>query len=186
MLIFVEGIDKAGKSVFINHLSQVASLPIYRKLPPTLQTSDHHNYFKGVGFALVELHQLFKFDVVVDRSFVSDWVYTNKQAPQKNFAIWHEWELRQQLVNESSIIYVEIPYEVFVERISADPDPYMGANDYNRHTELYEEYLRKTSLPFVRINGNESPDEQLAELRRWSLDMPLCRLRAKLLNYLSL
>jgi thymidylate kinase len=167
MLVFVEGIDKAGKSTFIRNFSTLTSIPIYRKLPPAdLELSEHHSFFKGIGFGLVELHEIFNFDAIIDRSFISDWVYTNKYKITKNFPIWAEWELRQ-LSKENFIIYIDISENVFLERILKHPDIYMESSEYNTHQELYSTYFQKTTLPIASIRGDVPFDEQIYSFKEW-------------------
>lgn len=185
MLLFVEGIDKAGKSTLIQHLNKHTSIPVYRKQPPNLSVADHHNFFKGVGYALVELHNLLKFDVIVDRPFISDWVYTNKSSMQKNFTVWFDWEERQHSIAESVILYVYIPDHIFAHRIANDPDPYMDVNDFSTHIDLYEKYLQYTTLPVVQVRGDISFDEQLSGLVSWVETLPYSSLRNKLEIYIN-
>lgn len=168
MLIFIEGIDKAGKSTFIKNFAELTSIKSYRKIPPELEISDHHNFFKGIGFALVELHEMYKFDAIIDRSFISDWVYTNKYGLQKNFSVWKEWESRQKS-KENFIIFVEIDEHIFSERISQDPDIYMKHDEFHLHQRLYISYFQQTSLPYVSIRGDIPFDEQLVTIKKWLL-----------------
>ena len=168
MLIFIEGIDKSGKSTFIKNLSSFTAINVYRKKPPScIELKDHHNFFKGIGYALIELHDIYGFNAIVDRSFISDWVYTNRDKSVKGFDLWQEWESRINKKN-ALIIYLEIDQEVFAHRITDDPDDYMALNDYHRFTELYDYYLSNTMLPYVRISGNIPFDSQLQELRKFN------------------
>jgi thymidylate kinase len=166
MLVFVEGIDKAGKSTFIRNFSNLTSIPAYRKSPPAdLELSEHHSFFKGIGFGLVELHEIFNFDAIIDRSFISDWVYTNKYKA-KDFSIWAEWELRQ-LSKENFIIYIDISENVFLERIRKHPDIYMESSEYQTHQDLYSTYFQKTTLPNISIRGDLPFDEQIYSFKEW-------------------
>lgn len=162
MLILIEGIDKSGKTTFINNFCNRLSLPFYRKNPPmSLKAEEYHSYFKGVAYALTELHNLLRFNVIVDRSFISDWVYSNKESQYLDFSIWKEWEERFTLQKDTILIYLEIPKNIFNQRINAQPDPFMSENDYESHMRLYEIYLSLTSFPYIRINGHVSFDEQI-------------------------
>ncbi len=168
MLIFVEGIDKAGKSTFIRGLSELTQLPVYRKKPPVgLSEEDSHNFFKGVGYALVELHNLLRFDAIIDRSFISDWVYINRNEHKKNISIWLDWEARQNIPIETLIVYLTIPNETFAERMIASPDKYMTLGDYDRYTELYNEYLQQTTLPYAILEGHIPFEHQYHNLCKW-------------------
>jgi hypothetical protein len=63
-------------------------------------------------------------------------------------------------------IYVYISEEIFIERITASPDLYMNVDDFFRYTDLYEEYLQKTTLPIVRVRGDEPFYHQLKRLSK--------------------
>ncbi|RYZ85888.1 MAG: hypothetical protein EOP04_15025 [Proteobacteria bacterium] len=152
MLVLVEGVDKAGKSTLIKHLTKWTGIPSYRKFVPPMPDSEHHVYFKGVAHALVDLHNTVGLNLIVDRSFPSDWVYTNKHNQSKPFEIWNEWESRVNC-SDTLILYVSIDQKMFNQRISDDPDPYMGIEDYPHHTALYEAYLERTSIPVIRVDG---------------------------------
>ena len=119
MLIYVEGIDKAGKTTLINQLSSTLNVPFYRKHPPnTLVETEYHSYFKGIGYSLIELHSLLTFDLIIDRSFISDWVYSNRNAMKIDFSIWQEWENRQKDTQSTAVFYVSISYNEFLARIT--------------------------------------------------------------------
>ncbi len=165
MLIYIEGLDKAGKSTFAKQLTAAAQISIYRKLPPEkLDLTEHHSYFKGVGFALTELHNLFGFSAIVDRSFISDWIYTNRDKEVRPIEIWREWETRHHDLLCAIIVYVDAPSEIIESRVSAVPDPYMKVSDITRFRDLYEIYLRQTLFRVVRINGIADEAERSREL----------------------
>lgn len=165
MLIFVEGIDKAGKSTFIENLSTILGVRSYRKYHPILlQDDEFHGYFKGVGFATAELHSLVGFDLIIDRSFISDWVYTNRDSKQKDIEVWQEWE---RVVKKQNVllIYLFISKDIFTTRIRRSPDTYMREDEFEKYVGLYDEYLKITTLPLIKIDGSSTFDEQLVALR---------------------
>jgi thymidylate kinase len=166
VLIFIEGIDKAGKSTFAAALSARTSLPVYRKKVPALAPEDRYTYFKGVGYALLELHEIFHFPLIVDRPFISDWVYSGKTPAKRDISIWRDWEKRLTS-KEAIIVYVEIPPNIFKARITAEPDPYMLLEDFETHVLLYEDYFEQTTFPVARIRGDVDFGEQLDQLRAW-------------------
>jgi len=166
MLIYIEGLDRSGKSTFAKQVAAALRLPIYRKSPPKkLDLTEHHSYFKGVGFALMELHNLFQFNAIVDRSFISDWVYTNRNAEVRPMQIWREWENRHAQRHCAIIAFVEVPRAILGARVSAEPDPYMSVGDIPRFAALYDTYLRHTRFRVVRVNGIASPTERVDEIK---------------------
>jgi len=165
MLIYIEGLDKSGKSTFAKQLSVQLQVPIYRKMPPAnLDLFEHHSYFKGVGFALMEIHNLLGLSVIVDRSFISDWVYTNRNDDIRPLDIWKEWEGRHEKPHSVVIAYVEVPLAALEIRLSSAPDPYMSLRDASRFLALYENYLGQTRFRLVRVSGIASTEERSSEL----------------------
>lgn len=170
MLIIVEGIDKAGKSTFIKKLSKKLGIPPFRKFhPDSVSKSEFHAYFKGVGFALAQLSDIFDFSAIVDRSFISDWVYSNQKTNVYEFQIWQEWE--EYLGENTFIVFVEVSPSTFQDRITAEPDAYMNHEDYERNLKLYEDYLTQSRLPFIRISGEIDFSSQFAQLEAGISDL---------------
>lgn len=164
MLIIVEGIDKSGKSTFIRHLNSATGIGAYRKYHPGLLKDDEfHSFFKGIGFALIELHNIFQFDLIIDRSFISDWVYSNRDTDKFEIAIWEEWE---SLVGSNSmiIIYLHIEKDTFYDRIRHQPDKYMNVDDYERYVYLYEKYINQTKIPCIRVSGEDTFQQQIERI----------------------
>ena len=154
MLILVEGIDKSGKTTFIQKLSSKTGIPSYRKsYPKELREENFHNYFKGIGYSVFELSNVLDFNLIIDRSFISDWVYSNRSENNYSFKVWREWESLVES-NNVLIIYLTIPFNIFKKRISESPDYFMDVSEYQRYVNLYDFYFSKTSFPFIKIRGD--------------------------------
>jgi thymidylate kinase len=167
MLIYIEGLDGSGKTTFANQLSSRLRFPVYRKLPPkNLPESEHHTYFKGVGYALVELRHLCSLNVIVDRSFVSDWVYSNRHGDSIPIEIWREWEDRHSESSGVLLVYVEVHNSTLEQRLKVRPDDYMERSDIPRYRHLYSTYLRNTRFPVFRIDGEAETEQRERELQK--------------------
>lgn len=161
MLLYIEGLDKAGKSTFAERLSVSLGIEVYRKIPPKeLTLKEHHSYFKGVGFALVEIHNILKQSLIVDRSFISDWIYSNRKKNVFPIRIWKEWEDRHTESNHAIIIYVETSSKLLKKRLLHSPDPYMVSAEIPRFLSLYEIYFQTTQFHVIRIDGSATESEQ--------------------------
>lgn len=162
MLLLFEGIDRSGKTAFAQNLSAQIGFPIYRKSVPTnLVWSEYHHYFQGIGYGLLELHNQFQFNAIIDRSFVSDWVYSNRANDTKPLGIWREWENRD-VTRKVVVVYFHVPFPEFAKRLEEQPDPYMAVGDYDRFTALYEQYFEQCRFPVIRIPGHIPLWEQIA------------------------
>lgn len=166
MLIYVEGIDKAGKTTFITNFSRDFNIQIFKKtIPNSITLSQHHHYFKGMGFSIVELSKIFKFNCLIDRSFISDFIYSNRIKREYDLSIWREWENYHSHV-DVIVLYFYVDEVTFKKRLDFDPDIYMNFDEYTYYTSLYEEYLLHTSLPYIMLNGSDTYPQQLANLFR--------------------
>lgn len=161
MLILVEGIDKSGKSTFINNFTKIVNIKNYRKRIPEMLIDERHSYFKGVGYALIELHNITKFNMIVDRSFISEWVYCNRDKDNKPIEIWNDWENTINLLSDILIVYIHISRETFLKRLISNPDKYMRAEDYDRFMFLYDYYIDRTKIPYIKIPGDIDPNKQI-------------------------
>jgi thymidylate kinase len=185
MLIFIEGIDKAGKSTLARAISERTNISVYRKSTPSnIRYSDRHIYFKGMSYALAELHRMFLFHALIDRSFISDWVYTNKDRITIPMSIWHEWE---QIVgyDNAFVIYVEIPLSELSARIRQLPDRYMRVEDYWPYVRLYDQYLESTNFAVCRVPGNLPLHDQWKKLESELMACPHDRVSTQALHLLG-
>jgi hypothetical protein len=63
-----------------------------------------HINFKEVGFAIVNLNDMLEFNLIIDRYFISDWVYPNRAQDAYPIEIW---EGQKRHTDKNVIIYVE-------------------------------------------------------------------------------
>lgn len=144
---------------------------MYRKIPPQdLNELEFHSYFKGVGYTTFELHKLFNFDLIIDRSFISDWIYSNRKVENFDLGIWRKWEERFCVYK---IIYLIVPRDLFKIRIRKNPDLYMEQWEYDKYIQLYEQHLSFSAFPIIRINRNASFATQLVTLKENTSTMNL-------------
>jgi thymidylate kinase len=164
MLILLEGIDKAGKTTLGAKLSAEFGLPVYRKhITPDLSLQQYHYYFMGIGTALLELHNLFKYNVIVDRSFICDWVYSNRNGADNPIESWLKWE-KLDVTGEVFICYVSISRDTLRRRLDLHPDEYMTDRDYESDISRYEEYLSRSRFRIVRVSGEIPYSTQAKEM----------------------
>jgi hypothetical protein len=172
MLILVEGIDKSGKSTFINKFASTFGCAIYRKpIPIEIAPMGHHEYFKGVGYAILGLHSCLDLSLLVDRSFISDFVYSNRRSSGPSLNAWHAWE--KECTRENVLlVYVWIDRTTQIERLTRGRDPFTDVGDYSVDVANYETYLKLTRFRVARIGGNASFADQLSALHRMMQDTP--------------
>lgn len=115
--------------------------------------NDFHNYFRGVAFALNDLASLTDQSLLVDRSFISDFVYAHGSARPPT-SDWHEWESDTRARTSPCIVYVESDTSVIEKRLQLMPDAFLTPEVINDHRDRYEEYLSLTSIPIIRVRGD--------------------------------
>jgi thymidylate kinase len=164
MLILVEGVDRAGKSTFIGKLSSLFEVPVYRKpIPPEIAPAGHHEYFKGVGYAILGLHSCLDVSLIVDRSFISDFVYLNRRVPAPDIALWQSWEAICTR-NNVLLAYISVDQSTQVARLAQSKDDFTEPADYPADVTSYETYLRSTRFCVARIDGTVDFPTQLRSL----------------------
>ena len=162
--MLVEGVDKAGKSTVIGKLAAQFAFPVYRKsIPPEIAPAGHHEYFKGVGYAIFGLHSCLDLSVIVDRSFVSDYIYLNRQRPAPSLDIWRAWEAANTRENVL-LVYVAVDQATQATRLAKNKDAFTEPADYPTDVASYEAYLRCTRFCVARIDGTADFEQQLASL----------------------
>ncbi len=154
MLICFEGLDKSGKSTLIEEvLRQRPMCMVFRKpVPESLSPDDFSAYFRGVGMAVASIHGRVPKPILVDRSYISDWVYSNGE-----FLGWHrwaEWEFEVVEISQAAIVYVSVSRDTQAQRLRDSPDPYCSEDDVIEFQRRYEDYFKRTSLPVIRVNGS--------------------------------
>lgn len=172
MLILVEGIDKAGKSTLIRNLGEKFGLAIYRKpIPAEIAPAGHHEYFKGVGYAVLGLHSCLSLSLIVDRSFISDFVYLNRRQPNPDLGVWQAWESTCTRRNVL-LVYVSVDEATQARRLICEPDAFTVVSDFAADTASYETYMKQTRFRVARIDGSASFNTQLAAINAAIVGIP--------------
>lgn len=153
MLICFEGLDRSGKSTLIAAVR--AARPdclVYQKpIAPDLESSDYPRYFQGAGMALAALHGCVPSPVLVDRSYISDWVYSDGES--LGWARWQEWENLALRMGDVRVVYVEVDDQTLVDRLRINPDPFCGEADIPVFRSRYSRYFELTAFPITACDG---------------------------------
>lgn len=153
MLVCFEGLDRSGKTTLLKAtLGRVSCIEYRKPIPSTLTIPDHSVYFWGAGMALAALHGFLERPLLVDRSLVSDWIYSD--GPSIGWSRWHEWETLATQHGPCVLVYVEVDDEVLRDRLHEEPDDYLEVDSIALHRSRYQQYLARTSLPTLRCAGD--------------------------------
>lgn len=154
MLILVEGVDGAGKTVFVDALAQTIktmrphdSVKVLRKGPPTEHPLDEYerplfDYRPGAGR-----------HIICDRWHLGEWVYPEvlDRATQADPAVLRHIELFLQS-RGAVVVHVDPGLERTVANLLARGDDTVTSDQVPRLHELYDQAVRNASLPVVRYS----------------------------------
>jgi len=159
MLILVEGVDKSGKSTFIEGLQKATGYAVFKN-PFKPRDADRLTIGRVAGVyegAYNMALSLDAFNVIFDRSHISETVY----APIKRdyypsaFSCWPVIE--KVLHGKALIFWVRTDREVIRKRLQQDQDEYLNMLDLEPVMSAYERWFsEECSLPLCQINGAQS------------------------------
>ena len=89
MIIIMEGFDDSGKTTMARYISQEYEIPIFRSSDQTDLLINKEEAFKHDWRMLLDLFFQVKVDVIFDRSFITQYVYSinlRKQSVKKEFS----------------------------------------------------------------------------------------------------
>lgn len=156
MLICFEGLDRSGKSSLIEAVcaARPDCLAYQKPVASDLQSTDYARYFQGAGMALAALHGCVPSPILVDRSYISDWVYSDGES--LGWGRWQEWEDLVVRMGPVQVVYVEVDDQTLADRLRVTPDPFCSEADIPVFRSRYRRYFELTALPIVVCNGASS------------------------------
>jgi len=165
MLLLFEGVDKSGKSTLIknftaNNYTPVWKNTVFKPVSSTFSIGMIQGLYTGFyeGYKLCGRQPLFS---ILDRSHITEIVYAPvKRNYQANTTFWFEYEQKLEAV----VVYVDTPHDTICERLDLTADDYVDYRDVSQIRMGYQEYLARTCLPVIRIDGSKSEVEMLNEL----------------------
>ena len=178
MNIIVEGCDKAGKSTICNDIRD-ALLPVVPVTFKLTQKPDKDSFFSQqmVVKIYVEIfgqtfHEWNKEHIFLfDRSYPSELVYSIKRGYE---AMENEdlkaLDLRLGDRKDTLLIYCEVDAETLKKRFKSDKEEYLTEAEIERTLARYENFLKMTYLPFIRINSLTDRGENIAVVRKFIRD----------------
>lgn len=148
-----EGLDRSGKSTLAEAVGRAIGVPVFKKsVPPSLRPDQRHLFFRGTAWCLLDVIAQRQSSLLVDRSFVSDFVYDHG-GDSADRAPWSEWESQALLVANVLLVYVVCDPSTIVNRLNVRPDRYLSPELIGRHLAAYDDYFSHTSIRVVRVSG---------------------------------
>lgn len=160
-IIIFEGVDMSGKSTIAKALSNQTGIPIFKMNVPK-HFWDFLIHQRYSGEAITQMLEQTEQSVILDRSFVSDYMYAllfNRPYDlRKHIDTDHRFAAMNAL-----IVYCYKDKEFF-QHDEEDKD-FVSVKDYTEMQNYYDIILGKTSCKVIRINtSDENLHNQLATI----------------------
>lgn len=123
MLLFIEGVDRAGKSTFIKGLEDTFGFtPFALRYPGTCVPIGMSDYFLGANTFLLEMYKVMQghqpFNLAVHRGFLSEYVYSplfGREVRRDHIQLWLD-----QWPDDAALIHLTISHDDYLRRATDD------------------------------------------------------------------
>jgi len=171
MIILLEGCDKAGKSTLVKGLKEMfpESVVFKNMIKPEDKLQSTIGRTAGIYLGSYQFAQQIQregntFHTIFDRGHLTEIVYSHRRGYESTKHIdWIHYE-RELLSQNAIIVYAHAPANVIKERFKTDKETYVDEKEIEGILERYEEYLRITKIPVVRISSLNDNKSNLAML----------------------
>jgi thymidylate kinase len=173
--IICEGIDKSGKSTIANDIRE----SLYPVVPVTFKLSQKPNekefftremvikiYLEMFAQAHIPMNE--KHIFLFDRSYPSEMAYSFLRGydAMENEKLW-DLDNYLGVQGKTLLIYCEVDPEVSAKRFKELKEEYAREKDILTLRDRYETFLKRTRLPYIRINSLTDRGANLAVVRKF-------------------
>lgn len=168
MILSLEGPDKVGKSEIAKELSQCTGTPVFKNTGEWSTDLKDSSYFKNLlvygGTFLIDFLQQTKTDVILDRHYPSEWVYSQYFGRETEMAVLKKidekfWDLGGKIV---------ICRRKNYDGIQDDLHHYIDAGVLVKLDALYEEFAKWTKCDVYTLwVDDEDLQREVKEIREW-------------------
>jgi len=167
MIIILEGNDNTGKTTIGKILSQKLTIPYYHQTPEELKLKDLNSQEISLWAAakfktLVDLPLLNQIDLILDRFYLSEEVYSKVLKRKKLIDFY---EIEDKLMNaDVFLILLVAPSEILIKRGITEFDP----STINEISENYIKTFKESRLPKIKIDTSVlTPEEIVNRIINW-------------------
>jgi thymidylate kinase len=161
-IILVEGCDKSGKSTIIRDLQKIfpQHLLFKNNIKPEDNKLETIGKIAGIYLGAYQASNLLDFRSIYDRCHLTEIVYSYRRGYESSkYFNWLEYE--EQYLKDACIIYMTAPKELIKFRFKTDNETYIGAEEIESILDRYEQYLKITKLPVLRLSSLYERDKNL-------------------------
>lgn len=175
MNIIVEGIDKAGKSTIVGDIieSLIPVIPVVVKVSQKPKSESELEKAIIIAryqelFALTENPLNKEHIFLFDRAYPSEMVYSVKRGGDKlSEPAFLDLDKRLGKSEQTLLIYCEADPKTIARRFESEKEEYAKVEDIEKLLARYEIFLKKTKLPYIRINSLTDRGQNLAAVREF-------------------
>ena len=160
MIVFFEGIDKAGKTTLLKDVVDKISIALGRKLIQyKIKTKPKDSSERDMPLhqykAIMDLADQNPGHVlVVDRSYVSELVYS---GVKRDYDACDDKRYDELLSRDALFVHVTAKPEVIKERFKSDFEEYLTEDDIDAIIQRYDDVLGAPGLNVIRV---ETPGDR--------------------------
>ena len=155
-ILLIEGVDKVGKTTLINDLKQLfPSAKVYKNnIKPEDKRETTIGRTTGIYLGFYQIAIANPEEVIIfDRSHITELIYAYRRGYNPlTYFNWFNYE-KKVLLGSTVIIYLSAPIQVITRRFKEDNETYISKEEIQPIVSGYELYLRKTSLPKIKLSS---------------------------------
>lgn len=171
MLLLIEGCDKAGKSTIVRELRKTfpRSVQFKNMIKPEDREQTTIGRIAGIYLGAYQFAKQIQernntFHTIFDRGHITEIVYSHRRGYESTKSIdWLRYE-RELLSSDTVLIYVSAPPTVIRERFETDKETYIDQAEIEGILERYEDYLRITEIPTLKLSSLDAPVSNLIKI----------------------
>lgn len=160
-IIIFEGVDMCGKSTIAKALSKQIDVPIF-KMNVSKHFWDFLIHQRYAGEAITQLLEQTKASVILDRSFLSDYMYA--MLFNRAYDLKKHVETDQRFAKMGAVIVYCYKDEEFFQHDEEDKD-FVSVKDYKEMQNYYNVILERSACKVIKLNtSDENLHNQLATI----------------------
>lgn len=151
MMIIVEGVDGTGKTTLCRELEGRLGFPLYKAEVTPQDESITVSASQAADVASIRMATVTKCDVILDRSFMSEWVYgTCYGRDVDTFVI----EKLDSWCADAGALGIYLRPNAPWEAMHRADDHVKSEDEYRRLMDLYDDYVARSKMTWLKLDSN--------------------------------
>jgi hypothetical protein len=168
LILSFEGPDRSGKSEISLELSKILGIPRFKNTGEWLENIQSTSYFSNTltygNTMLIDFIEQVGCDVIFDRHYPSEWVYSRFFGRETNDVIMSKIDKKLSQMGAKIVICRRRSYN----GIQDDLYSYIDSNALAQIDLLYEEFTKWTECDVYTLwVDDENLDREIKEIKEW-------------------